>query len=221
MLTRLSILFTCIVCSITSTNTLGQSGYYLEEPKVFSGGLIVGANFSQVDGDSFYGYHKVGIHAGGIVYVHFSQKFGASMELIYTEKGSRGEQISESVAIGTYVEKYYMNLNYVEVPVTIHYKIGKLDADAGMSYARLVSSKEWILADKPANVDPISNAFSNTDVTYIVGISAKVHKHLHAGFRFQYSAISIRPIEKVPAGFSYGNQGQFNNLLCLRVAYMF
>ena len=33
----------------------GQSNYFIEDPKVFSGGLILGLNFSQVDGDTYYG----------------------------------------------------------------------------------------------------------------------------------------------------------------------
>lgn len=182
---------------------------------------MVGANFSQVDGDSFYGYHKVGLHVGGIVYVHCTAKIGISMELTYTEKGSRGEQINESAAIGAYVEKYYMNLNYAEVPVTLHYKIKKLDAEAGLAYARLINSKEWILADRAVAIDPVRNAFANTDISYILGIIVQAHKRIYAGIRFQYSALSIRPIDKVPAGFSYGHQGQFNNLLCFRVMYLF
>lgn len=221
MPTRYKILFACIIANINSTIVCGQSGYYIEEPKVFTGGLVVGANFSQVDGDSFYGYHKVGLHVGGIVYVHCTSKIGISMELTYTEKGSRGEQINESAAIGAYVEKYYMNINYAEVPVTLHYKIKKLDAEAGLAYARLINSKEWILADRAVAIDPVRNAFANTDISYILGIIVQAHKRIYAGIRFQYSALSIRPIDKVPAGFSYGHQGQFNNLLCFRVMYLF
>jgi len=39
-------------------------------PPLFEGRLLAGFNFSQLDGDTYAGYHKVGINAGGMVYVH-------------------------------------------------------------------------------------------------------------------------------------------------------
>ena len=42
------------------------SNYYVEEPKLFTGGLILGANFCQVDGDRYAGYFKIGINAGAV-----------------------------------------------------------------------------------------------------------------------------------------------------------
>src|ERR1043165_3946882 len=47
--------------------------YYEEIPRAFYGGLVVGANFAQVDGDNYAGYHRIGINAGGIVYTRFDE----------------------------------------------------------------------------------------------------------------------------------------------------
>ena len=198
-----------------------QSNYFIEDPKVFNGGLILGMNFTQVDGDTYYGYHKVGLNAGGTVYVHFTQSFGASMEILYSQKGSRGEDVLESPAIGTYVIKYFMNLNYVEVPLTLHLIVHKFDLEAGMSYAYLIKSSEWVLADQPVLIDPVANAFSKTDLEYIFGMSRKLYKKLYVNARFQYSITSIRPAGRIPLGYGYGNEGQFNNLFNLRFIYLF
>jgi hypothetical protein len=213
----LFILSSLFVCA----HALAQSGYYLEDPKVFNGGIIAGANFTQVDGDTYYGYHKVGLNVGAVVYVHFTEKFGASMELDYTQKGSRGESVSNSVSIGQYVEKYFMDLNYAEVPVTLHYKTHKIDIEAGVSYARLINSKEWVLTDQPVVIDPVANRFNTNDIDYIIGAARQVYKNLYVNARFQYSIISIRPAERVPYGFGYGSDGQFNNMLNLRLIYLF
>lgn len=209
--------FFCLICP----TTVGAQSYYEEEQKVFDGGIVAGANFSQVDGDSYFGYHKVGFNAGGIVYVHFTKKFGASIELLYSQKGSRGESVLESPAIGTYVAKYYMDVNYAEIPVTMHIITHKLDVEAGASYARLVNSKEWILSDQPAVIDKDRNRFNNSDVEMILGLGGKIYKGLHANIRFQYSLTSIRPPERIPVGYIYGNIGQFNNLFNLRLIYFF
>jgi hypothetical protein len=202
-----------------------QNGYYLEEPKVFSGGLVAGGNFTQVDGDTFYGYDKVGLNAGGVVYVRFSGNVGASMEIDYTQKGSRAEVISSSVALGTYVQKYFMNLNYVEVPITVHgktyVKSHLLYIEAGLSYAYLIKSSEWVQADPPVIVDPVLNRFNTTDFDYIVGMNLNLYKNLYLNGRYQYSILSIRPTDRVPIGYSYGNKGQFNNMFNLRLMYLF
>ena len=190
-----------------------------QEQKVFNGELILGANFTQVDGDSYYGYHKVGLNAGGIVCAHFSSKVGVSLELLYSQKGSRGVSVYESYAIGTYIEKYNMNLNYVEVPLMLHLFKGRYDYEAGISYAQLVKSSEWVQSDVPVVIDPVINRFNTTDLNYIIGLSRRMYKTLYLNARFQYSILSIRPTDRVPYSYSYGNLGQFNNLFNLRLVY--
>jgi len=200
---------------------VGQSSYYVEEPKVFNGGLVGGPNFTQIDGDTFYGYHKVGINAGGVVYVHFSKVCGASLELDYSQKGSRGELVTQSPTLGEYVEKYFMNVNYVEVPATFHVLSHGFDFEAGISYGLLVRSSEWIEADVPVVIDPVANRFNTSDVDYLFGLMRKLYKGWYANARFQYSITSIRPWERVPAGFGYGSGGQYNNMFNLRLMYLF
>jgi Outer membrane protein beta-barrel domain len=211
----------CVMLICASGICFSQSSYYDDPPKAFEGGLIAGLNFTQIDGDTYFGYHKVGLQAGGVVYVHFTKKIGATMELLYSQKGSRGEDVVESPAIGTYVTKYFMNVNYVEVPLTFHIISHKFDFEVGACYARLISSKEWIQSDQPVTIDPEQNKFNSTDVDYIFGMGHRVYKQLYANIRFEYSVTSIRSPGHIPVGFGYGNEGQFNNLFSFRLMYMF
>lgn len=210
-----------LFCLAGALNVPAQSNYYEEEPKVFEGGLILGAVFSQIDGDTYFGYHKVGVNFGGRVYAHFTPVFGASLEIQYAQKGSRGEAVLESPTIGTYVTKYYMNVNYVELPLTLHAILHTIDLEGGVSYARLVRSKEWILADKPVVIDPEKARFNTDEIGYVFGIGRRVYKGLHANLRFQYSMMSIRPPERIPTNQGYGNIGQFSNLFNFRLIYLF
>ena len=212
-------LFYMLLCC--SFQTFGQDGYFLENPKTFNGGLVAGANFTQVDGDTYYGYNKVGLNAGAMVYVHFTEKVGATMELLYSQKGSRGVDVSESQSLGTFIQKYNMDLNYAEVPITIHYIYKNFDVETGISYGFLIKSSEWVFSDQPVIIDPIANRFNNTDWDYILGLSHKLYKHYYVNARYQYSIVDIRPTSRVPYGFSYGNAGQFNNLFNLRILYLF
>jgi len=206
-----------------TTGTMAQGMYVQdnEDPKRFNGGLIGGVNFTQVDGDSYYGYNKVGFNLGGIVLVRFSEHIGASMELLFSQKGSKGQGITESPYIGEYVAKYYMFLNYAEVPITLHLMFHSTDVELGASYAYLISSTEYVESDTYVPIDAHANRFNNTDLDGIIGITHKLYKKLYGNVRYEYSLTSIRPPERIPYGYSYGNQGQYNNLFNVRVVYYF
>ena len=215
-------LFYLSILLLFSVQVTAQDEYFLGEPKVFNGGLILGANFTQVDGDSYYGYHKMGLNTGGVVYVHLTHTFGLSMELLYSQKGSRGEDITGyQGANGTFVEKYFMTLNYVEVPVTFHLIYHRFDVEAGVSYAYLIKSSEWVETYQPVVIDPVANRFNTTDLEYVFGISRRLYKRLYVNARFQYSITSIRSQDRIPLGYGYGSAGQFNNLFNLRFMYLF
>jgi len=209
---------------------LAQANYYVEEPHLsFEGGLIFGTNISQVDGDTYWGYHKVGLNTGATVYIHFSNKIGVSMDLLYSQKGSRAASASSSANFGTVIDQYHMDLNYVEVPVTFHLRqaVNFLDAkrvidfEMGASYEYLIKTSEWAVIDQQTIViDPVLNRFNNDDIEGVVGASIKLYKNLNLNMRYQYSLTMIRPADRVPIGFSYGS-GQYNNLFVFRLIYYF
>ncbi len=208
------------MCSpvLAQTNIFAKEG---EDVKKFTGALLLGLNFSQVDGDSYSGYHKVGLNAGAQVFIHFTPSVGMSMELIYSRKGSRAVTVTESPSMGTYIWKYYMDVNYVEVPLIFHYTQGKYDYELGASFAYLINSDEYVISDQPTTIDPVANRFNTTDIDFTMGLTRKIYKNLLANIRYQYSLTSIRPTDRIPIGYSYGNQGQFNNLFNLRLVYVF
>ncbi len=209
---------------------MAQANYYVEEPHLsFEGGLIFGTNISQVDGDTYWGYHKVGLNTGATVYIHFSNKIGVSMDLLYSQKGSRAASASSSANFGTVIDQYHMDLNYVEVPVTFHLRqaVNFLDAkrvidfEMGASYEYLIKTSEWAVIDQQTIViDPVLNRFNNDDIEGVVGASIKLYKNLNLNMRYQYSLTMIRPADRVPIGFSYGS-GQYNNLFVFRLIYYF
>jgi hypothetical protein len=110
-----------------------------------------------------------------------------------------------------------MDVNYVEVPVLFHAIFGKYDMELGASYNYLISSKEDVVSDQPVIIDPILNRFNTTDIDFVVGFTRKLYDKWLVNVRYEYSLTSIRPPERIPYGYSYGNQGQFNNLFCLRM----
>src|SRR5205814_535086 len=115
-------------CTLTAK---GQELFSRDEERVFHAGLIAGANFCQVDGDGFVGYHKVGFTGGASVYIKLSPIFQASLGIGYTQKGSRESGV------------YRLALDYAEMPLLLQlFPPGRFHYSAGISYARLISSKE-------------------------------------------------------------------------------
>ncbi len=67
----------------------------------FTGGLVVGFNAAQIDGDNLYGYNKLAILAGARVGYRVSKNWIPAMGIFYNQKGSR----SELVLSGSFYEK--------------------------------------------------------------------------------------------------------------------
>lgn len=195
------------------------SDYYIEDPRTFYGGLLAGVNFAQVDGDSYAGYHKVGLNLGGIMYANLAPHLAASIEMLYSQKGSRGNKVQESGLSGVFINKYHIDLNYAEIPLQINYfDKRKSHFGGGISYSQLISSNETI-ETSIGTINTDSLKFRKADINLILGGSL----HLVGGFflnlRFQYSIIPIRTKNNINPNF--GRAEQYNNLWALRLMYLF
>ena len=194
--------------------------YYIEEPRTFYGGLLVGSTFTQVDGDNFAGYHKIGFTAGGIAYSQFANHVAASIEILYTQKGSRAhkEQISNNKAF--LIKKYDINLGYAEVPIMINYfDKRKSHFGGGFSYSQLISYKENVVTNPqfPANVDLDDYPFKKYDINFVLAGNLHLYKGLFLNAKFQYSLAPVRT-NIYP---EFGRPKQFNNMWVLRLMYLF
>lgn len=193
--------------------------YYVEEPKTFVGGLTGGLNFTQVDGDSYKGYHNIGFNTGVVVYTQLAPGISASLEILFSQKGARsnGSQLSNGGV--TVITKQNIKLNYAEIPVQINFFDKKRNHfGAGLSYAQLINSKEEIVGNNSSiKYDPDQYPFKKMDINMILSGQVHVYKGFFAGIRFQYSMLSIR--DKVD--LEYGRAQQFNNVFALRLMYLF
>jgi hypothetical protein len=207
-----------ILFAIPPTAARGNH-YYDEDERTFRGGLAGGLNFSQVDGDRYFGYHKPGLHVGGFVQMRLNERMRLQMELLYTQKGSHGNAVAETPIAGTQVSLCHIGLSYAEVPVVVQYKYGRMMAEAGAAWAYLLRTNEWILEPQALYIDAVGNRFNNTDINCVLGVGRAFDKHWQVNVRFQYSAMAIRPPERVPTGYGYGTQGQYNNVMTVRVLY--
>jgi len=193
--------------------------YYEDDYRTFDGGLVGGFNFTQVDGDSYAGYHKTGFNFGGIVYAHLGPELAASMEILYVQKGSRGHEVTESGSPGIFINKYRIDMNYVEVPIQLNYFLDKRKSHvgAGLSYSRVTSVKETLETNPPTTVNLDNYPINKSDLNLVLGGNLRVWEGLYLNLRFQYSLIPIR--KNIPPGFGRGEQ--YNNVVAIRFMYLF
>jgi len=199
-------------------------GLYIEQPKVFYGGLVAGANFAQVDGDYFAGYHKIGLNVGGIVYTQLAKHVAISMEILYSQKGSKSNlaQVSPANPNITMI-KYGIKANYAEVPIMINYfDKRKSHFGVGVSYGRLVNSTESVeTIDSSRTISyPDFNTlypFKKDAFDFIAGAELHLWKGLFLNIRFQYSIIPIRTTLPPP---TYARADQYSNLWAVRLMYL-
>lgn len=215
-----------VVCVLGSLSVVANGQDYTksdffspDKEQFFYGGLTLGGNFSTVDGDSYPGYKKAGLVGGGVVYVKLLPKLLADVELLYTQKGSRGVAQKTSVYSGAFFERYWLDLNYMEVPVLIHYVFTpRLHIGVGASYARLVGSREEIYTDQPVTIDPATTQFNNQDINFVLGAGWQIGNGWFLMARYQRSLRTVRASQNIPY-WQYSTD-QFNDLFSLRLLYL-
>jgi len=198
-------------------------GLYLAQRQLFYGGLLAGANFAQVDGDYFAGYHKIGANVGGIVYAQLAKHVALSLEILYSEKGSKsfGPEFSPYKPSIT-ILKYGISANYAEVPVMINYfDKRKSHFGVGFSYSRLVGSNETIQIDSINNRSTLDfndkYPFKKDAFDFLAGVDLHLVKGLFLNVRFQYSIVPIRTELPPP---TYARADQYSNLWVARLMYL-
>jgi len=180
------------------------------------GGLIAGANVSQVDGDECIGYHKMGLNVGALAIVPFAKDFSFSIETLFDQKGSyQRPQYYDSLD-----GEYKLILNYVDIPVLFHYTDKDIiSVGAGFSWGRLVQFKEW-QNDTRVNWSDTVSPYKKNDVDVILDLQFKLIKGLYFDFRYAYSVAKIRSREFHNITKTW-SRDQYNNVLAFRLIYVF
>ncbi len=174
----------------------------------FEGGVLIGLTASQIDGDSYRGYNKVGLQGGGWVRRMFTYTVGGQMELRYVQKGALK---TNTVDDPTYERT---SLHYIDIPLMGQYIYNdRVVFELGIGPEILMASK----LEDGAGVLPIEPEFNRFTVSAIGGLGYTFLGVLSVHFRFNYS---ILPIRAHPSGQTYLlNQGHYSNVLSFAVYY--
>lgn len=205
-------LFIVVLCALFLVGT--RSAY----SQLFNAGLIGGATFSQVDGDSYYGFHKLGFTAGTYVNLPLGSHFTLQMELKYTQMGAHS---STKEVVEYNYKAYNLLLHYAEIPLMVRYDFGhftvngkpftNLALEAGLSLDFLLkyhgeieaASQTWRL-----------NFFS---ITGNFGLHYFFNDHWGLGARMMYS---LTPMQTNPSPQWFFNHS-YNKVIQFTVTYNF
>lgn len=157
----------------------------------FKGGLSLGMNASQINGDKSAGYNKFGLQGGVQVSIETSEKKYWTTGISYSQRGSR-TTASEAYNV------WRIKLPYIEVPLLYNIKDWKdeengfyrVHAGAGLAYGRLFNPKATDFSPWFGKEDN----FRKNNLSWIV--EATVFKNKHFGIGFRYTRDIIRIFQK-------------------------
>lgn len=186
----------------------------------FKAGLILGSNFSQIDGDRSNGYIKPGITGGLRGVAIINDKVDLSIELLFDQRGSRSQSIFDDNFF-----PFKITNNYVSVPVIFNYQdwlheseeYYKLHFHVGFSYGRLLNTQ---IDDEDENsiFVPLSMDFRQDDISVLVGTTYYVNSNFGITGRFSRG---LNPLYRNGDGLTPVRIPLISKFLTLQLIYMF
>jgi hypothetical protein len=175
----------------------------------FKGGIVAGISASQVDGDTYWGFNKLGLLGGGWVRWMFTDNVSGQIEVKYIMKGA-----FESDNVNNIVY-YKLALHYADVPLIMNYHYREhVLFQLGLSPEFLVLDREY---DQYGQTPEDAPSFHKLNLSSIAGIGFVFLERFTAVARYNYSVI---PIRAHASGQTYLlNRGQYNNVLTFSIYY--
>lgn len=174
-------------------------------------GVYAGINASQVTGDSYSGFNKLGLNAGFFVNQLIDYDIYWQAELRYSSRGVYQGPTDNSNTL--YKSGYYI----LELPLSVHYLYdGRVMVELGTSPELLLGTRFW---DEYGLMDPSTYPENRRfGLSVFGGIGFWFNNKIMAGLRYSNSAIPFRdPEEWNNAQY----RGYFHTVFSLSVIYKF
>ena len=171
-------------------------------------------NVSQMSGDGYSGFRKVGLEAGfGGVYPLDSKGHFFGFKLNYNQKGVKKRRNEEE---GDYTD-YTLAMDYIEIPVSYLFPLWGVYFETGLSASYNIRFKQinnGVTYAEPTNLRAI-------EMGLFGAVNFEINKHLVFGIKYLNS---LTPIQKntvsVPLYYWF-QQGGMHQMLGLQLQYFF
>lgn len=194
------------ICLFASCVCLSQ-----EKDHAFNLLLTAGVSPAQIHGDAYSGFNKLGGMGGIGIESVFNEKLNMSLSFLFIQKGAKR---NPNPTKGNF-DSYYVNLNYIEVPVLVTYVQKKYIFDVGVSAAYLMNYYEGTQNGNITGLYP----FQKFDYSVKIGLGYNINEKIFVNFRSSNSFITIRPNSTKQAIYYNNiiartfNKGYYNNIL--------
>lgn len=178
----------------------------------FEGGFFAGMSASQVDGDTYSGFNKIGLTAGAYIGSDINRQWKWKAELRYIQRGAFKKTSVDDP------DYYRLTIHYVEIPFIIQYFVNDpLFLEIGLvPDIYMFHKEEDEYGDIPVEEGPAYHRFG---LNAAAGIGYFITDAIIIGLRYTYSAI---PMRDHASGQTYLlNRGQYNNVLAVSLYYHF
>jgi len=188
--------------------------------QTFTGGILLGLTASQVDGDSYSGYDKLGLQGGVFVSHQILTYLDARLEIRYASRGARNPASDDNTG------SYLLALHYIDLPIMAALKVrnyGSFDIGLVPGYMFAANGED----DGGKLPKDYLVEFHKFDLGILLGLSIRMTPKASVSVRYSYSIFSIRDLESAGAYYSWfgkifgHSRGDFNNYLTLGVNYSF
>jgi len=163
--------------------------------QLFEGGIITGLTASQIDGDSYGGYQKLGLTFTSYAQLNLKNDFSLISGVSIVQKGARS---------ATKYSFFVTKLNYAEVPIIFNYQaFDKISFSLGLTIGYLFKGENeqttGIFDEKDLNL-------RFYDLSYYSALNYKINDRLTINFANNYNLI---PVTKPSSGNCFSNHVLF------------
>ncbi len=192
--------------------------YFSLYSQVFKVGALAGISSSQVEGDGYGGYNKIGFSVGGFTNVDFSEKFSTQLEMYFINKGS---QKNPNTSQGDY-DAFNLNINYIEMPMAFRYHYKSFIFETGLYYSKFLN---YSMSDENGQLYAEPFPFKSYDFGGFFGINYKLNDHFIFNLRSKNSLLPIRDFKNYDQQIGILNKlfntGWYNLDLNFTIRYQF
>jgi len=182
----ISLFLSLIFCLIFTHNVDAQRYNKKKQQNRFNAGVVLGVSLSQIDGDLYTGFNKIGLRGGLEGTILLNKYLDVVVGLLYVQKGSKTN--SEITFASDIPPNTEIHLDYMEVPFLLSVKLGNkvnhgYTLEAGFSYARLINSSVTS-RDFPDKVsyNELIDQFNSNEFNLIFGFNFLFSERFDIGF---------------------------------------
>lgn len=191
-----------------------------DQTNTFILGARVGLSATQVAGDGWGGFDKMGLLGGFSTEYAWNEKAGFETGIQFIMKGSQKNARPDD---GDFLS-YKLKLNYVEVPLLYKYYQDRFHFDLGMGAAFLLSSRE---IDQDGIELATENTFNSLVLNFQMGMNVDFSNNHFFTVRFTNSLTPVRSSGVVFVDNTVNfwrrifSKGQYNTVLEFGYKYRF